>query len=304
MNFKLLKHLAYGVLLAGFSFNASAAPAEDSYEVNNELATASDLTTDEGVTIPNLVSFDEDWYKIEVTPNFNRVQITLAFTHATEDLELDFYDSDGIPLDFSHGVADEEFVEYDVSPLGGIYYIKVSSFYGYYIGNTYSLLWNDVAPMGDDAYEPNDTYDAATNLDTRKDVWLSDYNGAAQAVDEDWYSMYVNDGTKHHVVVDAVFTHALADIDIVLYAPDGTTELASSKSLTDNENIAFTVDAQGVYLVKVFRYLDNGDANTPYDLRLKHIAAPIPGSDDGGSLGLISLLLLPLVAVLRRKIRA
>ena len=300
MNFKLIKYTAIGVLLAGFSWNASALlPAEDGYEVNNELTTASDLTADEGSTISNLIALDEDWYQIEVTPGFNRVQVDITFTHATDDLDLYFYDSAGNLLDSSTSIADSEAIEYDVSLAGGIYYIQVRSFNSVYAGAIYSLVWDDVAPFGDDIYENNDTAGTATDLTAKADVWLSDHAGAAQAGDDDWYRITVTSDTARYVVIDATFTHADADIDIELWDYLGITMLAMSDSRTDDERIGFNVDAQGDYLVKVLNY--GGISNTPYDLKWNSQAAPV--AEDSGSFGVAGLLLLPLLAVFRRRAR-
>ena len=82
--FKLLQC----VLLVGIFGNAlgvSLVNADDNYEPNNTLDAAYDLSNSEQTWLDTIdgpgIQADDDWYKIEVKPGFERVLIDLRFVH-------------------------------------------------------------------------------------------------------------------------------------------------------------------------------------------------------------------------------
>jgi PKD repeat protein len=68
------------------------------------------------------------------------------------------------------------------------------------------------------------------------------------ASDEDWFSINLANGEA--ITVDATFTHNLGDLDLFLY-DDSLTQVGSSRSVSDNESIAFTAPAAGDYFIRV-----------------------------------------------------
>ena len=126
MMIKIIKHFVICTLLAGLSFNALA---EDVYgEPNNDYFSAYDYSTSEKIWLNSAESWDEDWYKINVTSGWNRVLVDLQFIHTSGDIDVYLTDSSGITLATSNSSTDNEYIEYDVDPAGGIYYIKVVTY--------------------------------------------------------------------------------------------------------------------------------------------------------------------------------
>jgi len=296
-----IKHIFFGALLAGLSSGASAAISltDDIYEPNDTMATAFDLSTYAGITISAVELDDSDWYMIYVTPGQNRVQVDLRHLDAEADIDVELYDAAGVVLFNASSTTDNEFIEFDVDPAGGTYYIFVDTFgTGTSIGATYTLLWDAIAPLTEDNYESNNTPATAYNLSFLEATWLSDIFGSGISNDVDWYTIDVTAGWTQ-VIIDATFLHADADIDIRLYDATGTNLLASSTSITDNERINFNVGAAGTYKIEV--RTSGTYNNATYDLWWDDV--PVPVAADSGSFGLISLLFLPLLTVLRRKVR-
>lgn len=121
---------------------------DDAYEENDTLATAYYPGSDwEQQWLSDMdgrgVQADDDWYRIYVSPNYNRVQVNLQFTHADGDIDLRLYDASGNYLSGSVSTNNNEFIDYTVPAEGGYYYLQV-----YYAdaGNSYNLWWDDIAP--------------------------------------------------------------------------------------------------------------------------------------------------------------
>jgi len=121
-------------------------PADDNYEPNNSLATAYDLSTREHTWLSDIsglgVQRDDDWYRIEVTPGYERVKVDCRFTHSQGDIDIALYDASGTVLASSTSTTDNEYIDH-VVPASGAYYIRV--FFGN-DGNSYDLWWDDVQP--------------------------------------------------------------------------------------------------------------------------------------------------------------
>ena len=241
---------------------------DDGYEENDALATAYDLSAFHSGALTAIhgfgVQLDDDWYRIEVTPDFGTILVECLFTHADGDIDIRLTDSSGASLASSLSFTDNEMIEIPV-PAAGIYFIRV---YQMNNGNTYDLQW-EVA----DNYEQNDTLEASYDLSGNAGAFLSTIDGLGIQDDYDWYRINVPAG-QQRVQVECLFTHADGDIDIRLTDPAGAT-LTSSNSVTDDEFIDFTVPAPGTYHVRVYGY-DNGN---PYDL--VWLALPTDTDGDG-----------------------
>jgi hypothetical protein len=165
---------------------------------------------------------------------------------------------------------------------------------GWSSGNNISLAWTPYAAVGgyrliysyeggvapylyiayteppDDNYEPNDTRATAYILDDYEQTWLINIDSMGVQRDDDWYRIYVSPGYER-VLINADFYHDQGNIDIGLYNLSGY-ELAYSKSVSDDENIDFTVDyGDAYYYIKV--YGDN--AGNFYDLWWDDLMPPI-----------------------------
>ena len=234
--------------------------SEDTYEENDTPVTAWHpgynwarrwLSDIDGLGI----QADDDWYRIQVAPGAERVQVDCRFTHAEGDIDIGLYDSTETLVEASTSVTDNELIDVAISG-GGTYYIKV---HFSDVDNAYDLRWDDFA---EDAYEDNDTWGTAWHPGYNWErKWLSDIDGFGIQADDDWYRIDVDPGAER-IQVDCQFTHAEGDINIVLYDSGGTL-LAESNSATDNELIDYAISSGGTYYVRVY----SGNAGNIYDLR-------------------------------------
>ena len=120
---------------------------DDNYEENDTLAAAYDLSNSEQTFLSSINfagnQFDQDWYKIDVSPGLNRVIVDCTFTHAAGDIDISLHNAAGTELAFSDGIVNNENIDFNV-PTAGTYYIRVH--FGNQ-GNSYDLWWDDVVPV-------------------------------------------------------------------------------------------------------------------------------------------------------------
>jgi hypothetical protein len=231
---------------------------DDNYEGNDTLATAYYPGINwEQVWLSGIgglgIQADDDWYRINVTPGFEHVQVDVRFTDADGDINVCLVNGSGVELACSTSATDNEFIDYEV-PGPGIYYIRV---FGQDAGNEYDLWWDD--RQEDDAYEENDTLATAWHPGTNwENTWLSSIDGLGVQADDDWYRI---DVASERVQIDVQFIHADGDIDVCL-VDESEVPLACSESVTDNEFIDTEVPGPGTYYILV--YFD--DAGNTYDL--------------------------------------
>ena len=120
---------------------------EDSYELNNTLETAYDITGNEQTWLNDInglgVANNEDWYKVETGFGYENLIVNLEFTHADGDIDLILYDSTGTEISRSDSATDNESIR--IPAPAGIYYLEVYPYSD--PGNTYDLWWDDVASL-------------------------------------------------------------------------------------------------------------------------------------------------------------
>jgi len=130
---------------------------DDDYEGNDTRLAAYDFSEDEQTWLSDLsglgIQADDDWYEIDITPGFERLQVDLQFAHAVGDLDLEVYDASGNVVTSSLSTTDNEFIDIELNS-AGTYYLRVFGYPGD-TGNTYDLWW-------DDSFVP----EAAINLST------------------------------------------------------------------------------------------------------------------------------------------
>ncbi|MBN2804392.1 MAG: PPC domain-containing protein, partial [Deltaproteobacteria bacterium] len=239
-----------------------AACVADANEVNNDYASATDVTTAtlSGLTIcEGDTSGDEDWFMIDGVAEGDNVAASITFTHSTGDLNLYLYnDPSAAPVALSESVTNGESVNYkaDASHTG-TFYVKVTGL-DRTVRNNYSMT----ASAGQcDAYELNDTIATAASIGVAE----TKSNSRICVSDDDWF--VISDDVLHgqQINISAVFSNSLGNLDLELYFDDGTADLtlvAESKSDTDNESILFTAGSvglapdfaqttKGVYYIKV-----------------------------------------------------
>ncbi|MGL4421427.1 MAG: cadherin repeat domain-containing protein, partial [Gemmataceae bacterium] len=123
----------------GYMKSSLITVADDGYESNNTLATATDISGSEG-SVFTLQQYDDDWFKIAASPaDDRRIIASLNFTHADGDVDLQLTNTSGTVLTQSSGTGNSETIDFTV-PAGGTYYLR--TYYGN-TGNRYTLTWND-----------------------------------------------------------------------------------------------------------------------------------------------------------------
>ncbi len=244
----------------GFLDNLHTSQAEDVYEENDVRTSAYYLSSYENTWLSNIGGFgvqkDSDWYQISISTNALRLVVHLLFSDALGNIDISVYNSVGTYITGVSSTSDNEYIDY-ILPSIGTYYLRV---YGDNNGNTYDLLWDDYLTVAiDDFYEENDVYTTAYDLTLDEQKWLSSIDSLGVQSDNDWYEIYAN---AYRLIVFCIFSDAAGDIDIALYASDGSTLVAYSNSVTDNEGIDVILSSYGTYYIRV--YYSNG-GNT-YDL--------------------------------------
>jgi len=240
-------------------------PTDDNYEENDDYTTAHDLSLNEGTWLSAIdglgVQADDDWYEIYVDPGNEFLQVTLTFSHAEGNIDIDVYDASLSNIAGSLSVTDNEYIN-TIVPTSGIYYLEI---YGSGAGNEYDLWWDDILVPSDDNYEENDAYTSAYDFSAHKNVWLSTVNGTGVQIDDDWYEIYIDPGYEQ-LIVDLTFTHIADNLDLGIYDSTGTL-VTESTSSTNNEHIDYVLPSSGTYYIKV----DGNDIGNEYDLRWNSI---------------------------------
>lgn len=235
---------------------------DDAYEDNDVRTNAYSINE---TTWYNGIQWDDDWYQISITSGYERLIVDLQFTDADGDIDLTVYNSVGTYVTASTSATDDEYIDY-VLPSSGTYYLKIHHGDA---GNAYNLWWDTL----DDAYEENDVYSTAYDLTGDEHTWLSTIAGLGIQSDDDWYEIYITPGFER-LMVNCTFINSAGDIDIAVYASDGTTQVTYSESKTDNEYIDYILPSSGTYYIRVY-YSDAGNA---YNLWWDDLTPPI--SDD------------------------
>ncbi|MBQ5367937.1 MAG: pre-peptidase C-terminal domain-containing protein, partial [Thermoguttaceae bacterium] len=116
-----------------------------------------------------------------------------------------------------------------------------------------------------DQYEPNNTRSAAYDLGSISGVKTVDAEADSDRA-YDWFKFTtVGEGTSEHTIrLSHDYEYGAADVDIALYASDGTW-LASSTRSSSPETIRFEGLAAGTYYVRIYNYYTNS-ASVPYTL--------------------------------------
>lgn len=254
--------------------------AEDNYEPNNSLASAYDLSGNEGRWISKVdglgIQADDDWFKIQVPIDAKQLEVQTNFSPNQGDIDLEVYTSAGLILARSNtSNSVESILATDIDP--GIYYIRV--YFGN-AGNTYDLRWNapsqtEINAAIDDNYEENDSIGTSYSLGTADNRNLSTLDGLASQTDDDWYSFVIEENNAG-LFFEITFSHAAGDIDLELYNASGSL-LGASRSVTNNESISSDTGLPaGIYYARVY---GEGLGNT-YDLFWRDIHEDIYEEND------------------------
>ncbi|MHA2474264.1 MAG: hypothetical protein ACXAES_13640, partial [Promethearchaeota archaeon] len=239
----------------------SMSAPEDSYEPNNDWTTAYDLSTYEKVWLETInglgAQYDDDWFKIQVSPGEERLVVFLLFKHIEGDIDIEIYNNSLAFIGGNYSITDDEFIDIIV-PVAGQYYIKV---YLGNAGNAYNLLWDDMNPLAlDDVYEDNDGVSTATNISMYQNMWLSSINELGIQSDDDWFEIYINPGLEH-LRVHCIFNNDSGNIDLDLYT--SSMVMVANSWLSGNHEVIDTVlPSNETYFIRVHY----GNGGNVYDL--------------------------------------
>ncbi len=199
------------------SFNVNVYTIADNYEENDTLATAYTgfpeatwLNTVDGYATQE----GDDWYKIYITANYNRLVVECDFTHAEGDIDVAIYNSAGSKIVLSNTTTDDEFIDVVLPTSGEYYYIRAAGDGG----NEYNLWWDDLnaldAPTGvaatDGSYSDKVrvTWDPVAGA-THYKVWRATSASGVKTAASGWITgNYFNDtgatpGTTYYYFVEA-----------------------------------------------------------------------------------------------------
>ncbi|NVM38500.1 MAG: PPC domain-containing protein, partial [Candidatus Lokiarchaeota archaeon] len=236
--------------------SVSLSATEDFYEPNNNYTTAFDLTNYYSMWLSSIdglgAQHDDDWYQIDVAPEFGHLIIECSFSNMSGNIDMDLYDgSDPFnPVATSWTENDDEYIYYNL-PWSGIYYIKI---HGLNNTNNYDLRWR-----GDDIYEENDDFwnSRWVNPNFYPNLKIIDY-------DEDWFHIYLNSGDT--IDVSIFFNHDDGNLELELFDPDYNYTIGSYSSNSSNyeEKFLYTAGVSGDWRIRVYRI--SGSIDVSYDL--------------------------------------
>lgn len=230
----------------------SSGCTDDSYEDNDTDTTASTGITTGSYTSLRICPSDDDYYSVTVSPG-DAVTVTLLFSDAEGDVDLEIVDSTGTTVAYSDSITDNEWATY-TSSTGGTYLIYVYLYAddGTSIGNDYDMDVALGAPpvCTEDTYEDNDTDTTASAIAAGTISSLRLCPG-----DDDYFTARVLSGQT--ITVDLTFLHAEGDIDIELVDSSGAT-VDGGYTTTDNETVTDTATSDGAYIIYIYLYADDG----------------------------------------------
>ncbi|TXT62269.1 MAG: exported protein of unknown function [Promethearchaeota archaeon] len=228
---------------------------DDNYEDNDHRGEAFEnlyentwLSSVDGLGIQS----DDDYYKITIDRPDKIFNIECTFTHADNNIDIALYDYYGTLLTESTTTTNNENINYEIVGVHkdyweNWYYIKV---YGQNYPSEYNLRWNAIPPS-DDNYEPNDSFNDIYDFSSHEDIWLSNIDGDAISLDQDWYRIHV-ENDERNLAINCTFIHNYGDINMELY-DDSESLITESSSTNDNEIINYVVPAGGSYYIKLFQ---------------------------------------------------
>lgn len=224
---------------------------DDSREDDDTIATAT--TYSSAIGDGQICANDPDLFAISVNAG-ERVTVTLdGFVHADGDLDLQLLDADGTILDSSASTASTEVAEHCFAGAATAY-AKVIGYLG--DENSYALGASTAADPAmccmDDANEDNDT--AATGRALSVSGGTGAFDGTLCPSDDDWYSFDVSGANRAEILL--VIADDTQDLDLELRGPGGAL-IASSRGVTDTEEIDALLTSSGTYSIGVLGFLQD-----------------------------------------------
>ncbi len=220
----------------------SVVPA-DAFEPNNSREQAAQLVATNGEAIfQNLTinsTTDQDWYRFNVsTKPTTQNRVSIAFSHAVADLDIELYSSAGTFLRRSAGVGDSETI--NLAGLdAGDYYVRVFSYLNV-PSPAYSLsLSIPGVSITPDTLEANETLATATNLRRLNGVLELNELTIHNSSDVDWFRFETSSTSTTSHFAGLVFNGAFGDVDMELYDAQGF-QIKQTSSTQDTEYVSLS----------------------------------------------------------------
>lgn len=254
---------------------------DDTPATGTQLGTLTGTVTQTGLSID---ANDPDWFRFTLaSPGGPTDAISIAFSHAAGDVDLELYDASGTTrLARSNGVTNSESISL-AGRAAGEYTVKVFGYNGAANASyTFTATASGATPTGADRFENNDTAATATALGTLAGTTV--YRDLSiEAGDPDWYRFTLGSSGRTGDAISIAFTHAQGDVDLTLYDSTGTVRLGGSAGVGNSESVSLAGFAPGSYLLQVYGY--RNAANPAYTLttsmaQVAAIAADALENDD------------------------
>ena len=224
----------------------------DSYEPNDDIRTATAVTSGTAVYATLNINRDEDWFVLD-TQRTGKLNITLKSIPSLCDYDLEVY-KDGSLLEGSYSNLSNDEKITRLIDTAGKYYIRVYGFTGADASDTYELQAGVCTP---DAYELNDNiYNVLSTGSPSIDVGSCTGATIDNPDDTDFYRFTVTDGASIGVRLENIPQGN--DYDLAVYSFDHVTgtfvETGHSIQGGSSDETVISQLAAGAYYIKVYSY--------------------------------------------------
>lgn len=237
------------VLYSGPTSAGAQTCVDDGFEENDTFATATALAAG-ATTAAHICGLDIDVFKIAVNAG-DTIEVTINSIAAQGDIDAWLRRPDFIEVDGTFDPVDvATMTTYATST--GDYFVQV--FGDGSIDNSYDITITvipDPSPCTDDAFEDNDSAQAATPLqrDTPVDATIC-------GIDNDYFGIDLIAGET--INIDALFTvnDGAGDIGLALFEPGSGTSIELGTSTPTGETLLHTAQVTGNYKIIVRTFFD------------------------------------------------
>jgi subtilisin-like proprotein convertase family protein len=220
----------------------------DRFEANNDIATATNFGTNVNRTENDLSIHepgDVDFFRF-VADAAGMLDISIAFSHALGDLDLELLNESGEPVAQSGSTDDYEQLTYQVAA-GETYFLRVFEFNSS-INPNYDLSVELSSGVAGDRFEDDDSFATATNLGNLGNRVEADLS-IHESGDDDYFVFRAAATGTLDVSLNIV--NVLGDLDFELYnAQFGSIGAANSQN--DVEQLSVLVVSGRTYYLRVF----------------------------------------------------
>ncbi len=225
---------------------------DDRREVDNRRTLATAYTSP--ISDGQICADDPDYFSIAV-PADTQLMATLRFDHASGDLDLKAYGSDGTVVANSATTNDDEEAVFCLAEAGTAY-VEVLGYEG--SQNSYELTIEQMTEPGlccvDDLDDDDDSRDTARRIRPNPVV---EVDRVICPDDADWFQFDVSEPSQVNIELligsTPVEEH---DLDIKLFGP--TSQIAASNGTEDLEEITETLTEPGTYYLLVEGFMRQG----------------------------------------------